>query len=317
MTKERKRLQDLTQTNSKERGLSDIRYVTWVGMIGNLLLALVKFIFGMIGKSQAVVADAVHSLSDLSTDLAILIGSHYWSQPADENHPHGHGRIETVITVFLGVFLASVGIGIGWEAIRSLQKTENGISIPSLVAFWAAVFSILTKEILFQWTVRIGRRVKSKAVVANAWHHRSDVFSSLPAAISVAVAAWKPQWAFVDRIGALIVCIFILQTSWSILSPALMELIDTAAARHDIQKIKDMVIKVPGVRSVHAIRTRSIGSGIALDLHVLVDGDLTVREGHNIARQVKLRLLREGPDVEDVIVHIEPYGEEESYEDEK
>lgn len=283
----------------------EIRKVTWVGLLLNVLLAALKFLLGTIGKSQAVVADAVHSLSDMVTDFAVLIGVKYWSAPPDKDHPYGHWRIETIITGFIGIGLAAVAIGLGYNAIRTLK--EPCIATPSWIAIIGAAVSVIVKEFLYRWNVKIGKRVKSSALIANAWHHRSDAFSSIPALIAVGIAVIKPQWAFVDRIGAIVVSLIILKVSWDIVLPALKKLSDSGVSAKENAHIRSLALKVPGVKDAHAIRTRDAGHGIFVDMHVLVDGDISVSEGHSIAEKVQEEIIKRGPDVLDVVVHIEPY----------
>ncbi len=283
---------------------AQVRWAGWVGLISNLALAGLKAVAGILGHSQAVLADAVHSLSDVATDLAVILGVRYWSAPADEEHPHGHGRIETLLTVAIGLVLASVAVGIGVRAIRGLR---DGVELaPSAIALVAALVSIVVKELLYRWTARVGRRVRSSATLANAWHHRSDAFSSLPAAAAVAVALVAPQWAVVDRVGAVVVCLLILQASWRIVSPAINELIDAAAPARIRRRIERLALEVDGVEAANAVRTRYVGSEIAVDLHVEVDGGLSVAEGFSIAMAVRRKLMEEGPNVADAIVQIEP-----------
>lgn len=286
-----------------------VRRVTWWGLLVNILLAGLKFVCGIVGHSQAVVADAFHSLSDLGTDVAVLVGARYWSQPADATHPHGHGRIETAITTLLGLMLTVVGIGIAWQSLVTLHDRHMSGDAPRWIAFWAAVLSIASKEWLYRWTARVGRQIKSQAVIANAWHHRSDSLSSYPAAISVAWAAVSPDWRFLDHIGALIVSLFILQAAWRIVVPAFQQLIDTGAKREDREALVALALGTRGVKAVHALRTRHIGPGLQVDIHVLVEPALSVRDGHIITGAVKRRLLQAGPDVVDVLVHLEPYEE--------
>ena len=177
-----------------------VRKVTWVGLVVNLFLAAIKFIAGIYGRSQALVADAIHSLTDLTTDIAVIAGSHYWSRPPDENHPYGHRRLETLVTVFIGIALIAAGIGIGWKAISALQ--EKHVAPPKWIAVFAALVSIGCKESLYRWTAITGRRVKSAALAANAWHHRTDAISSIPVLIAVAGARIAPAWSFLDKVGA-------------------------------------------------------------------------------------------------------------------
>lgn len=289
---------------------NEVRRITFIGMVGNLGLAVFKMAAGYFGCSQAVLADGVHSLSDLATDLAVLVGVRYWSAPPDEQHPHGHGRIETLVTVGIGLCLAGVAVGLGYGALVSVRGEE--VHQPSWVAFWAAVLSIVLKEGLYRWTMLVARRVRSSALQANAWHHRSDALSSAPAAVAVAVAAIYPQWSFVDRIGAIIVTLFILQAAWKITWPALEQLMDKGANSEKVREIKRIVLETHGVRDAHAVRTRSLGQGYEVDLHVLVDPEISVREGHTISEKVKLRLIELCRDIQDVVVHIEPYEPEES-----
>jgi cation diffusion facilitator family transporter len=300
--------------NEKEKGepalTSDatrekiVRKVTWVGLILNLFLVAIKFIAGIYGRSQALVADAIHSLTDLTTDIAVIAGSHYWSRPPDENHPYGHRRLETLVTVFIGVALIAAGIGIGWKAISALQEKQT--APPGWIAVLAALVSIGCKESIYRWTAITGRRVKSAALAANAWHHRTDAISSIPVLIAVAAARMAPAWSFLDSIGALIVSIFILHASIKVIWPALSELIDVGAPTEICKEIENIALGNESVLQVHDIRTRYISSSIQVDLHIVVEGLITVREGHDIADDVKARILDSIPEVLDVIVHVDP-----------
>ena len=287
--------------------VKDVRFVTLVGMLVNIFLAIFKITAGILGASQAVVADGVHSITDITTDIAILIGVKYWSAPPDDTHPHGHSRIETLITLMIGIILAFVAFGLIYNALITL--TGEHTSPPKLVALYAAIVSIVSKEILYRWNIYVGRRIKSSAVIANAWHHRSDGLSSIPVAVAVIGARLLPGWYFLDHIGAIVVTVFILQASWSIIWPALKELTDTGASPEEYEQIIRLCESTDGVKEIHKVRTRQLGMGLQVDLHVLVDENLTVRKGHRIAAAVKYRLLEDGPDVVDVIVHLEPYKE--------
>lgn len=282
-----------------------IRHITWVGMGANVALAAGKLTAGILGASQAVIADAVHSFSDLSTDLAVILGVRYWSAPPDAEHPYGHGRIETVVTTFIGLALGIVALGIAYNALTTVR--EPHLRQPGWVAALGPAASMVIKEILYRWTVRVGLRVRSSAVMANAWHHRSDGFSSLPPLVAVIVSAWRPEWAFVDHFGAVLVSLFILKVSWDVLSPALAELVDRGATRKERARIDRLARSVPGVRDVHRIRARRIGSSFLVDLHVLVQPELTVRAGHDISEAVQRELMDRGPEIVDVVVHLEPH----------
>ena len=281
-----------------------VRKVTWVGLLANLFLAGFKFIAGIIGKSQALIADAIHSLTDLTTDIAVIAGSHYWSRPPDDDHPYGHKRLETLVTVFIGIVLVAAGIGIGWKAISTLQQKHA--SPPGWIALVAAFVSIICKEAIYRWTAITGKRVKSPALAANAWHHRTDALSSLPVLVAVAGAKAFPSWSFLDRLGAVVVSIFILHASIKIIWPAVSELIDAGVPAETRKKIRAMALKNEDVLQVHDIRTRYISSSIQVDLHIVVDGTITVREGHVIADDVRDRIIEEIPEVLDVIVHVDP-----------
>ena len=270
----------------------------------NLLLSAVKFFLGIVGHSHAVVADAVHSLSDMGTDLLILLGVKFWSAPADERHPYGHQRMETVVTLCISLILAAVAFGLGWDAIKRLGGEPK--CPPLSIALFGPLFSIIAKEILFRRTRIVGKRIHSSALIANAWHHRSDALSSIPAFVAVAAAAANPKWAFLDSLGAMVVAILILKVAWDIAAPALSELMDHGASKEDLREITDLALAISGVSSIHRLRTRRVGSGWFVDLHVLVDGDQPVRKGHDIATAIQHKLLEDGPSVADVTVHIEP-----------
>jgi cation diffusion facilitator family transporter len=285
-----------------------IRAAGWVGLVVNLALTAVKLVAGVAGHSQAVVADAIHSFTDIVTDIALIFGVRYWSAPADERHPHGHGRVETLVTVFIGLMVAAAAIGIAWDTLASIGKPSHP---PSVIALAAAVLSIVVKEGLYRWTRKVGMEIGSSALVANAWHHRTDALSSVPVAVAVAVAMVDHSLAVVDRVGALVVAVFILHASFRIIRPALDQLVDAGAPSAHREELEQLALDVEGVRAAHALRTRYIGSELAVDLHVEIDGDLSVAESFEIVREVKRKFLKRGPDVADVIVQVEPHRDEE------
>jgi cation diffusion facilitator family transporter len=282
----------------------EVYRVTLWGLAINLVLCVIKFFFGFFGSSQALVADAVHSLSDSVTDMIVLIGVRFWSAPPDEAHPYGHGRIETLITFCIGIALAAVGIGLGYRALVNLHGQQT--TSPGWVALAAACVSIAGKEWLYRWNVKVGRRIKSSALLANAWHHRSDALSSVPVAIAVLGARIWPAWGFLDLIATVIVSVMILYAAWEVSAPAFRHLIDAGASEKERERIRAIAESTDGVSSIHAVRTRYVGPGLLVDLHVMVDGHLSVRAGHDIARAVKHRLIDGGPDIIDVLVHVEP-----------
>ncbi len=290
--------------SDRQKVVTDVQHVTLWGFVVNVLLAALKFAAGILGGSQAVVADAVHSLSDTTTDLAVLFGVRFWTAPADEQHPYGHWRIETIVTTAIGLTLTGVAVGIGYKALTSLQNHDA--SSPHPIALVGALASIVVKELLYRWTLKVGRRTRSSAVIANAWHHRTDAISSIPASAAVILARISPKWALMDHVGAIIVSLFIFHAAWKIIKGALTNLLDKGVPKETRTRIDHIARSVTGVTSVHAIRTRMMGPGIYLDLHVLVDGDLSVRQGHAISESVKQALLHEGPEILDAVVHLEP-----------
>ena len=281
-----------------------VRKVTWIGLLTNIGLSGLKFAAGYLGRSQALIADAIHSLTDTTTDLAVIAGSHYWSRPPDESHPYGHRRLETLVTAFIGLVLAAAGIGIGWEAISTLQKKQA--TPPGWIACFAAMASIVAKEVLYRWTAAVGKKIKSPALAANAWHHRSDAISSLPVLVAVTGALIFPSWSFLDRVGAAIVSVFILHAAIKIIWPAVSELIDAGAPEEIQKKIAEIACNTSGVQEIHAVRSRYISSSIQIDMHIVVDGNISVREGHTIADNVENGIISGIPEVLEVVVHVDP-----------
>jgi len=286
-----------------------VRSVTLVGAAANLALFALKLALGVAGHSRALVADAVHSLSDLATDAAILLGVRYWTAPPDEGHPHGHGRIETLLTLGLGVTLAGVAIGIAADASVSLFRP---VLPPTPGVLAAALASIAIKEALYRWTVARGRALRSPALVANAWHHRSDAFSSVPVALAAGASLLLgPSWSLLDPVAALVVALLILHAAWRIAAPAAGQLVDRGVSAERREELAATARSTPGVRGVHDLRSRWVGPDLSLDLHVEVDADLTVAEGHRIADRVRRRLTEHHPEVRDVVIHVDPAGEDE------
>ncbi len=281
-----------------------VRRVTWIGLLFNLGLSAIKLAAGIYGSSQAVVADAVHSLSDSTTDLAIIAGSHFWSKPADADHPYGHRRIETVVTIFIGLVLLVAGLGIAAEALSTIHIPHD--CVPGPIAAVAAAVSIVCKEGLFRWTARVGKQVRSPALLANAWHHRLDAISSIPALLAVGGAILFPEWHFLDHAGALVVSVLIIHAAVGIVLPGISELIDAGASAETCERIREVARRHAGVQNVHGIRTRYISGGMLVELHIVVDGEMTVRDGHDIAEAVRGAVTADRGDVVDVLVHVDP-----------
>lgn len=291
-------------------GQRNVRRVTWIGLGINIVLSGIKFAAGTLGESQAVKADAIHSLTDSVTDLVVIIGSYFWSRPPDSDHQHGHHRIESAVTLFIGAALFVVGVNIAWDAIRALQVVHESCPCPpGWIAAAAAALSIIVKEVLYRWTVETGKRIKSPAMIANAWHHRSDALSSIPTFAAVSMAILYPAWSFLDHVGAALVSVFIMQAAMVIVWPAVREFMDLAAPEEICRRIRAICLAHPHVAHVHNIRTRYIGLNIQCDLHILIPGHMTVSDGHHIAGDVKNRIITAIPDVIDVLIHVEPAGE--------
>jgi len=281
-----------------------IRKVTWWGFFGNILLSGFKIAAGFYGHSHSVIADGIHSLTDTVTDLAVIVGSYYWSKPADQGHPYGHKRLETTVSIFIGAILFAAGALIGWESVSGISETHK--QAPGLIALVAAAISIVTKEGMFQWTRRVGKRINSVALTANAWHHRLDAFSSIPVLIAVGATIMNPDWYYLDHAAAFFVAILICYAAIRIIMSGFRELIDEGAPGEICEQIRDITLMNPSVRQVHNIRTRYAGNHLQVDLHVVVRSSMTVYEAHRVSEDIRQSIMDQGPDVIDVVVHIEP-----------
>jgi len=283
---------------------SAVRTIGIVCLSVNCLLAGIKITCGLVGNSHGVVADGVHTLTDTLTDVALITGTLFWGHPPDRCHPYGHRRIETLTTGLIGAALLAAALGIAWNALTRLSAGPQ--APPGIIAFAAALLSILIKEIMYRWSSAAGRRLKSNALTANAWHQRSDALSSIPVAVAVAVNVIAPSLWFIDSLAALLVSIMIIKAAWKVAGPALKELIDAGADGRIVDRIRGLALNVKGVKQVHAIRTRYVAGSMLVDLHVLVDPGLSVHDGHAIAQKVEHILLEAETDIIDVLVHIEP-----------
>lgn len=295
----------MTEDAKRAEQVAAVSKVTWVGLVVNVLLAAVKIVAGIMGNSRAVTADGIHSLSDLVTDVSLLIGVRMWTAPPDDEHPYGHQRYETLITAGIGILLAAVAIGIVVDA--SIAYSEQQVRHVKLVALWAALASIVVKEILYRWTAYCGRRHKAPSVVANAWHHRSDALSSIPAAGSVLVALVFPELYWVDLVGSIIVAFFIMHAAWEVTMPAVNELVDKGVPEDTVENLKKLAASVEGVQDVHKVRTRYQGVAVFIDLHISVDSSISVEDGHAIADEVETLLQGSEYDVADALVHVDPH----------
>jgi cation diffusion facilitator family transporter len=285
----------------------EVRKVTVVGGVVDLLLGIVKIVVGVTANSQALLADGVHSLSDLATDFLVLFAAKHSHREADEEHPYGHGRIETVATVILGVALALVAIGICYDALHRMREPEL-LGHPGMLALLVALLSVAAKEIIYHYTVRAARRLRSNMLHANAWHSRSDAISSIIVVIGVAGTMYG--FTYLDAVAAAAVGLMIAKIGWDLLWKSLQELIDTSLEEDKVAAIRNAILDVDGVRALHMLRTRRSGSDALVDVHILVDPGLSVSEGHMIGEHVRTRLIGEMDDVSDVTVHIDPEDDE-------
>ena len=287
----------------------DIRKVTLVGAVVDLVLGVAKIIVGVIASSQALIADGIHSLSDLATDFLVLFAAKHAHREADDEHPYGHGRIETVATVVLGVSLVAVAVGISYDAIRRLMAPELLLH-PGWLALLVALISVLSKELIYQYTARAARRLRSKMLRANAWHSRTDAISSIIVVIGVIVTMLG--YPSFDALAAVAVALMVAKIGWDLLWKSLQELIDTALDPERVEAIRETIMAVDGVRTCHMLRTRHSGSDALVDVHILVDPALSVSEGHQIGEAVRWRLIKTIDDVSDVTVHIDPEDDEQA-----
>jgi cation diffusion facilitator family transporter len=283
------------------------RRVTRTSILVNVGLAAAQVIMGIVGRSQALVADGVHTLSDILTDLMVLFALKHGAKEADEDHPYGHGRIETAVTVFLGLALIGVAVGIALNAGLRLADTAK-VPGPSPLTMAVALLTIVSKEGLYRYTLHIAKRVRSNLLRANAWHHRSDAISSV--IVLVGIGGTLAGIPHLDGIAAVGVAMMIAKIGWELGWNAVKELVDTALDAEEVEHIKQTILGVDGVRSLHLLRTRRTGGQALVDVHILVDGTISVSEGHQISESVRHRLIREVDSVTDVLVHIDPEDDE-------
>lgn len=284
------------------------RTVAIVGAITNLILCVVKIVFGYIGHSYALIVDGIHSLSDLLSDALVLFAAHHANQEPDAEHPYGHGRFETAATLALGILLMLIALGIGMDSVERLFH-EEAMEMPGQLALYAAAFSIVANEALYWYTLIVARKIRSKMLEANAWHHRSDAVSSI--VVFAGIGGSLLGISNLDTIAALIVCVMIAKIGWSLGWQALEELVDKSLDEEEVNKVSELIDAVDGVRSLHMLRTRKTGHMSAADVHVTVDPKLTVSEGHMVAITVEEELKKNIDHLSDVTVHIDPEDDEE------
>ena len=297
------------KTNKQETREQAIYKVTWIGFFVNVLLSVGKLIAGFVGHSGAMIADGVHSVSDFATDIVVLLFVRISAKPKDEDHDYGHGKYETLATVVIGVALAAVAIGILVDSAERIAQVLRGESIarPGIVALVAAAVSIVAKEALYWHTMLTAKRVDSPALKANAWHHRSDAFSSIGTLIGIGGAYFlSEQWRVLDPIAAIVVGALIIKVAYDLVMPGLNELLERSLPKEQEDEIVALVLADKRLSDVHNLKTRRIGAGIAVELHVRVQGNMTVNESHAITRNIEQLLRQQYGDRTQVIIHIEP-----------
>ena len=274
-----------------------------VGILGNILLAGFKLFAGVIGRSGAMVSDAVHSLSDVFATFIAYFGVRLSKQPEDEEHPYGHERIESVASLFLGLILAGTGLGIGYTGLRKLFSPE-ALEIPTLLPLIAAVVSIAVKEGMFQYTMHYAKKLDSTAFKADAWHHRSDALSSVGSFIGIGLA--KLGFPIMDPIASLVICLFILKVAYDISKDAVSKMLDTSCGEEFEQDVRSFAEEQPGVERIDLLHTRQFGSKVYIELEIAVRGDMPLVDAHAIAENVHRGLERRYPNVKHVMVHVNP-----------
>lgn len=279
----------------------------WASLAGGIALVAIKLYLGIVGRSQALIADGIHSLTDLASDALAFFGLVYTFKEADENHPFGHGKIDTLMSLLIGTMMVMAGV---WIIIENIQAIiEGSTPAPTYLALAGALASIVIKEGLYQYTHFVGKKIGSQSILANAWHHRTDAISSVAAAIGILLTLVNPAWLFFDMIAAIIVAILIIKLGFDIIIPAFKSASDIAPGDETLERIRSEAVKTEGVLGAHDIRARYYSEKLYVELHVVVDGDLTVRQGHAIAVKVRKRLKQDIDQILDAIVHIDPHDD--------
>lgn len=283
--------------------------ITLAGSIVNIVLLVFKFIAGILGHSAAMIADAIHSLSDFLTDIIVIVFIRLSSKPVDHDHDYGHGKYETLATSVIGMALAVVAVMLGWDGIEKIIYVMQGnqLESPGIIALWAAILSIVLKEWIFRATRKVAKEENSKALEANAWHHRSDAMSSIGTAIGIGGAVMLgDSWAILDPIAAIVVCILIIVTAFKIIRQASGELLEESLPKEIEDKIEQIAYQDPLVSDIHKLHTRRIGNIIAIEMHLRMPSDVTLAESHIHANSIEKSLKQEFGNGTHIMLHIEP-----------
>jgi len=283
--------------------------VTLVGSVVNVILVAFKFVAGIVGNSSAMIADAAHSMSDLITDVVIIVFVRISNKPKDEDHDYGHGKFETFATLLIGAVLLVVGIGIAWNGILSIISTINGKTLekPGMIALWGAIITVVSKEILYRYTIIQARKLKSDTLIANAWHHRSDGLTSIATTIGIGGAIFLgARWTILDPLAAMFVSIFIVVMAFKLMKPALDELTERSLSDEIENEITTMVESFQGVSHLHNLRTRKIGNSSAIEFHIRMSGETSLTNTHNTVTEIENHLKEKYGQGTHVIIHVEP-----------
>lgn len=278
-----------------------------VGILGNVILSAFKLFAGIFGHSGAMISDAVHSLSDVFATLIAYIGVVLSKQEADKEHPYGHERFECIASLILGMILAATGLGIGYSGIQTLLKARAGtaeIAIPTLLPLIAAIVSVLVKEGMYWYTMYYAKKLDSAAFKADAWHHRSDAFSSVGSFIGIGAA--KLGFPIMDPLASLIICLFILKVAFDISKDALNKMTDTSCSDEFIQEVHDFISAQPDVKNIDLLNTRQFGNKVYIDLEIAVDRNMSLINAHNIAERVHAAVEQQFPNVKHIMIHVNP-----------
>ncbi|SEQ38763.1 cation diffusion facilitator family transporter [Amphritea atlantica] len=298
----------MSETRSNQ---SQAQRITIIGSVIDTVLGVLKIVFGMLSHSSALIADGIHSLSDLLTDFLVVWIIRYSHQEPDDEHPWGHARFETIGTVILGCILIAVAGAMAYESLLTLIRAEV-VQLPEWPALVIAAISVLAKEAIFRYTLTVGKRIKSDLIIANAWHSRTDAFSSIVVFFGVAGAMAGLAW--LDSVAAIGVALIIAKVGWDLTWKSILELVDTALPEEQTQAYTDVIMGVEGILSVHSFKSRSMGSQSLLEMHLQVAPHLSASEGHYIGDKAVLRLMKKFEDIGHIIFHIDTYDDEEEFD---
>ncbi len=297
----------MVQTKEIKERASAVKQATLVGAVVNLVLSAVKIVIGILTHSQSLLADGLHSLSDLLSDVLVWFAAHHAAEGPDKDHPYGHGRFEILATMVLGALLLLVAVGIAWNALTHLMANDAPV-MPGMMAIYAAVVSILSKEILYHYNLAVAKNVNSSLLRANAWHHRTDAISSV--IVLIGLAGTYAGFFYLDALAAVVVAMMIARIGWGLAWDAMQDLADRGLDEGRQEEIKASILEIQGVKDLHMLRTRSLGGHASADVHVLVAPRISVSEAHMISVRVEQKLKQDIDEIEDVIVHIDPEDDE-------